>query len=79
VAALAKALSLDLPRIFGIKSNQPTPPLGRLELEARAAHAARQLDDRMLTALIEIAGALKRAQIGTDPGDKLTGGGRTRR
>ena len=59
--------------------NERTVPIARIELEARATHAARELDDRMLAALIEIAGTLKRAEVRTDRGDKSGSAVRKRR
>src|SRR5688572_8429566 len=66
LAALAEALALDLSRVLNSTAHDHGLSIRRLELEERASHAVRELDDRMLMALIEFVDALKRTEGDTN-------------
>ena len=73
LAAIVKALSLDPARILQAELDDRLLAADRLELETRAAHLMRDLDDRTLEALLEIMQTLKRLR------DKPTGGSKSPR
>jgi transcriptional regulator with XRE-family HTH domain len=54
LVALFNALGLDLSMLFESIPNLPKRPIARLELEARAVHFVRRLDDRALGAVVPL-------------------------
>lgn len=70
LAALVKVLGLDLTAVLAIPLQERRASPARVELEARAASIARSLDDRSLTALLEIADTLQRLSAKPDKGSR---------